>query len=151
MLDQFVQTLTTECLEVLFHVSLRGLAPVTDCHGHEFVVVTTGAGLEQVSASLIDRSNQESDAEGSLAGVASLDLRLFADLDDKTLAGVVAAVSVLVVEALVSHELGEEASICGHTRDNDAHVVIDLEDFLLVACQIMRRFLEADKDLAYFG
>ena len=59
-----------------------------------------------MSASLIDGTNQQSDAEGPLSWVVGLDLALLADLGDEALTGMLASVGVPIVEALVTHKLG---------------------------------------------
>lgn len=133
MLDESITREAIECLVVLLEVSLGGLVAVTDGHRNVLVEVSTGAGLEDVSAGLVNRSDEESHTEGSLGGVSSLDLALLANLGDHALAGVLTAVGVPVVEALVAHEFGEEAGICSHSRNNNAHVVVDLKDLLLVS------------------
>jgi hypothetical protein len=78
--------------------------------------------------------------------VGSLDLRLIADFRDQSFAGMSAAVSKKIVQAFVPHKLGQEASVSGHARDDDAHVIIDFKHFLLVACQIMWAFLETNEN-----
>jgi hypothetical protein len=59
----------------------------------------------------------------------------------------VTIMSVPVVEGLASHELAEVASVCSQTGNSDAHVVIDVEDLLLVASQIMWTLLQGYKNL----
>ncbi len=54
-----------------------------------------------------------------------------------------------VVEAFVAHEPGQETSVGSHTRDNDAHVLINLKHFFLEAGQVVRALFEAKKYL-YF-
>ena len=57
------------------------------------------------------------------------------------------AINIAEVEASIAHELGKETSIGGHTRDANTHMCINLEDFLLVHCQIVWTLFETDKDL----
>jgi len=54
----------------------------------EFVEVTTGASFEQMSASSVDGTDEQANAEGSLGRGAGLSLGFLLNLNDKTLARV---------------------------------------------------------------
>ena len=95
-----------------------------------------------MSAGLVNCANEESDAKRSLMSLRSLVLCLLLDGSDETLAGVLRTEGVGVVEASVAHELGQEASICSHSRDSDSHVRVDFKDFLLMHCQVMRTLFQ---------
>ena len=101
----------TKLLEIALKVGLSRLAFVTDCHSHVLVVVARGTRLEQVSASLVDRSDKETHTEGTLVWMASLSLGLLANDRDETLCGLLRPIDIRVVEAGVAHELRQEASI----------------------------------------
>jgi len=90
-----------------------------------------------VSSSLINRTDEETNTEGTLAGVSSLNLALLANLSDEALTGMETTVGVPVVEALVAHKFGQEASVSSHTRNANAHMSVDLKYFFLMVCQIM--------------
>ena len=97
-----------------------------------------------MSSCLIDSSDQKADSEGSLIWMACLSLGLLADDGDETLARVLRSIDVLVVEASISHEFGEESGICSHARNDDAHMGVDLEDLLLVNGQVMGALLQSN-------
>ena len=52
-----------------------------------------------------------------------------------------------IVKALSAHVLAQVACVSGETSDSNTHMVINVEDFLLVARQIMWGLLQRDKDL----
>ena len=147
MLDKLLPRELSERLVVLLEVGLRGLRTSSDGHSDVLVVVARGACLEQVCTCLVNGADQQTNSEGSLCGVEGLDLRLLGDLADQSLSGMMAVMSVPVVEALASHELAEETSISGEASNGDTHVIIDIEHLLLVACQVMRALLERDENL----
>jgi len=146
--NQIVSTETTESLEVLFEVGLRGLASVADGHSVVLVVVARGASLEQVSPSFINCANKHTNSEGSLCGVRSLNLTLFGNFDDETLGRMLTLMGVPVVEALIAHKFAQETSIGSHTGDHDTHVAVDVKHFLLVRRQVMNAFLQTDDHLS---
>jgi len=81
--------------------------------------------------------------------MASLSLGLLANDGDESLSGLLGAVDVRVVKASIAHELGQETSVSGHSRDANAHVGVDLEDFLLMDSQIVRALFQTNKDLKF--
>ncbi len=56
------------------------------------------------------------------------------------------AVDVLVIEAFVSHPLGQRASVGGESGDADAEMVVDFENFLLVAGEFRDASLQRAED-----
>lgn len=77
----------------------------------------------------------------------SLDLRLLGNLGYQSLSGMMAVVSVPVVEALGSHELAQVASVSSQTSDGNAHVIVDVEDLLLMISEVVGALLERDQHL----
>ena len=74
-------------------------------------------------------------------------LWLLCNFVDESLSWVMAVMSIPIVEALSAHILAQMACVCSETSDSNTHVVIDVEDFFLVACQIMWWLLQGHKDL----
>lgn len=147
VLHKFLPPERCESLIILLKISLGRLRASADCHGKVLVVVAWGACLEQVSASLINGTNQEANTEGSLSWMVSLDLWLLGNLRYQSLSGVVRVVSVPVVQAFSSHELAEVSGVSSQAGNGNTHVVINVEDFLLVTCEVMRALLKGDEDL----
>ena len=143
--NQVICAEALEVVEVLFQVRFSRLAAVTDRHRKVLEVVSAAARFEQVSSALVAGSAQHANTERSFCGVRSLNLTLATDLGDQSLNGVLAFVCVPVVEALVAHELAQEARISSHTRNDDAHVSVDVEHFLLGRCQVIWGFLKTDE------
>jgi hypothetical protein len=85
-----------------------------------------------VGTTLVDTSDKEADTVGSLAVDLSVDLGLFTDHVDEGAEWHSAAVSEAVTEALLLHEVGEDARVGGEASDGDAGVLIDGEELLLV-------------------
>ena len=79
--------------------------------------------------------------------MVSLDLRLLCNFVDQSLSGMMAIMSIPIVEALSTHIFAEVASIGSESSNSDTHVIIDVEDLLLMAGQIMGRLLERDENL----
>jgi hypothetical protein len=79
--------------------------------------------------------------------VAGLVLGLLGDLSNQPLARLLRSINVLIVEASVAHDLGQDTSIGGHSRDADTHVGVDLEHFLLVHGQIVRALFQSKQNL----
>lgn len=84
------------------------------------------------AAALVDARHQESDAVGPLAQMLGVLLGLLAEEVDEVAEGHVAAVGQAVAEALLLHEVGEDAGVRGEAGDGDADVLVDGEEFLLV-------------------
>lgn len=142
VLDQLLLGARGERLKVLLKVGLGRLGARADGHSDVLVVVARGARLEEVSAGFVDAANQEAHTEGPLGGVVSLDRGLLRNLAHQSLRWVMAVMGVPVVQALAAHELAEVASVCSQAGDSDAHVVVNVEHLLLVACQVMRALLQ---------
>ena len=95
-----------------------------------------------MSACLIDGADEKTDTERSLSGMIGLDLRLFGDLGNQSLSGVMRVMSVPIVQAFSSHKLAEISGISSETSDGDAHMIIDVEDLLLMTSEVMRALLQ---------
>ena len=85
----------------------------------------------------VDGADEETNTEGSLGWMSGLDLTLLGNGGNESLCWVLASIDILIVDASVHHELAEETSISGHTRDNDTHVIINFENLLLVDSQVV--------------
>lgn len=83
-------------------------------------------------ARLVDAGNQQAHAVGALAVHLGVDLGLFANHVDECADGHGAAVRQSVAEALLFHEVGEDAGVGGQTGDSDADVFVNVEEFLVV-------------------
>ena len=68
----------------------------------------------------------------------SLDLRFLGNLAYESFSWVMAVMSIPVVKALSAHELAQVASISGQASNGNTHMIINIEDFLLMASQIVR-------------
>jgi hypothetical protein len=112
------------------------------------IVVSRWAGLEKVSASLVHSSDEKPNTKWSLGRVSGLDLCLSCNLSDQSLGRVVTAVREPEVEALYAHKLAQESGISCHARYDNSHMLIDVEDLLLMNGQIMGSSLKANKNLA---
>mmetsp|Transcript_9776 Transcript_9776/g.13241 ORF Transcript_9776/g.13241 Transcript_9776/m.13241 type:complete len:228 (-) Transcript_9776:12-695(-) len=145
MLDKIFPAKRGEVLVVSFEVGLGTLASISNGHSMVLVVVGRGASLEEVGASLVDGSDEKADAEWSFGWVASLHLTLLGNLTDKSLSRLIGLMGIRVINALITHELAKETSISSHTRDGDTHVLIDLENLLLMECQIVLTLFQTDK------
>jgi len=73
--DQLVESGSGELSQVVLEVGPRRLRPRPDGVGLIFIVISTGAGLEEVRAVLVDARNEQSHSVGSFGGVLGLDLR----------------------------------------------------------------------------
>lgn len=100
-----------------------------------------------MGTSFINRADKKAYTEGSLGGMISLDLRLLGNFGNETLSGVMTVMSVPVVEAFRAHELAEVASVSGQTSDGNTHVIINVEDLLLMAGEVMRALLKGNENL----
>jgi len=113
--DQIIERGIFERLEVLLKVGLRGLAPVSNCHGVVLVIISRRACLEQVSTVLVNASQKEANTKRTLGRMACLDLGLAGNFSNNPLGRMLALVSVPVVETFISQKLGKETSICSHS------------------------------------
>ena len=68
----------------------------------------------------------------------SLDLRFLGNLANESFSRVMAVMSIPVVKALSAHELAQVPSISGQASNGNTHMIINIEDFLLMASQIVR-------------
>ena len=98
-------------------------------------------------ARFVDGSNEQAHSEGSLCWVSSLHLGLGCNFGNESLSWVLTAVSVPVVKALGAHVSAEKASVSCHAGDHNAHMLVNLEHFLLMDCELMRSFLQSTKHL----
>ena len=74
--DQLVESGSGELSQVVLEVGPRRLRPRPDGVGLVFIVISTGTGLEEVRAVLVDAGDEQSDAVGPFGGVLGLDLGL---------------------------------------------------------------------------
>lgn len=100
-----------------------------------------------MSACFINGTDKKTDTERSLGWVVGLDLGLLCDFVDESLGGMMAVMSVPVIEAFGTHVFAKMASIGSESSNSDTHVIINVEDLFLMAGQIMRRLLERDENL----
>lgn len=100
-----------------------------------------------MSSGFVTGADKESDTEGSLGGMAGLNSALPCNLCNESLSGMMAVVSVPVIEALASHELAQISSVSSQSSDSNAHVIINVEHLLLVRGEVVRGLLERNKDL----
>jgi len=100
-----------------------------------------------MSAKFINSCNEKADTEWSLGWVTCLGLTLFGKLIDHSLNWVLTVVSVPVVQALVSHEFVNVSGISGKTGEHHAHVVIDVEDLLLMGGKIIWGHFQSNQHL----
>ena len=98
-------------------------------------------------SSLVYCSNKETNTEWSLGWVSSLDLTLPTNSSNQPFAWMSTAIDIRVVEACVAHEFGQETSISCHSRNANAHVIIDSKHFFLVIGQIVRTLLQTHQNL----
>ena len=90
---------------------------------------------------LVNRANEHADTEWPLGWMTSLDLTLLSNSSYESFAWVFASIDILIVEAGISHEFAEEAGISCHSRDHDAHMLINFEKLFLMNCQIVGTLL----------
>jgi len=90
-----------------------------------------------VGALLVYSGNEETDTERPLRGVACLGLTLLGQLVDHSLNGMLAVVSVPVVQRFLPHESINIPSVCGKATESYAKVVITVEDLLLVRSEVI--------------
>mmetsp|Transcript_31559 Transcript_31559/g.79823 ORF Transcript_31559/g.79823 Transcript_31559/m.79823 type:complete len:301 (+) Transcript_31559:309-1211(+) len=142
LLHQRVQAHGGEALKLALQVGLGGLGARADGDGVVLVVVAGGAGLEHVRPARVVARHQQAHAVRPLPGALRAHLRLVRDLPHEAADGQRGLVHKAVVDALVAHVARQDAPVRGQPRDGDAHVVVHLEDLLLVAGQLARRALE---------
>mmetsp|Transcript_18488 Transcript_18488/g.39564 ORF Transcript_18488/g.39564 Transcript_18488/m.39564 type:complete len:204 (+) Transcript_18488:249-860(+) len=146
MLDEPLRVRGLEALEVFFQVGLGRCTAASDRHGVVLVVVAAWACFEKVRSLIIDTSHQHADSVGSLAGLLCLLLRHVGNLQHQSTDHHGVVVDESVVQALVSHVLGQHTSVCCQPRDADAHVLVDLHDLLLVMSQLGLSLLVGGQD-----
>lgn len=132
MTDQLLATAVGEGLQVLLQVCARHLAAGANGESDHLLGHAAGLELEQVRAMVVDAGDQKTDTVGSLAVVLRVDLRLGSNHVDEGPHGHVAAVREAVAEALLLHEVGEDARVRGETGDGDADMFVDGKELLLV-------------------
>ena len=147
MVNEVFDATATEALEVLLEVGLGGLASVADGECLVLVVISGGAGLKEMSAGLVNTADKETNSERAFARVERFELGLSRNFSDNTFARVLRLVGVPVVEAFTSEELGQETCISCHSGNNDAHMVINFEDLLLMGGKIMGAHFKTDQHL----
>ena len=101
--DQSIGVHTTERLKVTFQVGLGRLTLVADGVCDVLEVVARGACLEQMCASLVNAGHEKSHTIWALVRVARFCLRLAADSLDKSLAWMLRAINVRIVQTRVAH------------------------------------------------
>lgn len=107
MTDEFFPVEGLEGGVVLFKVGLSRLATCTNSHGFIFIVVSRWACFKEMSASLINRSNQEANTKRSLGWIACLYLTLFSNFTNQSFSWMLAIMCVPIVHALSSHVFAE--------------------------------------------
>lgn len=114
VLNQIIGTQVSERLVILLKVGLCRLITISNRDCVILIVVARRACLKKVSACLVNCANKQTDAEGTFSRMSSLDLALSGDFGDQPLSGMVAAVRIPVVKALLAHKLAEEPCVCSH-------------------------------------
>jgi hypothetical protein len=147
VLDKLFPAELLELREMLFKVGLCRLASGSNGHGSVLIVVCRRASLEKMSSSLVIRADKESNSVRPLGARDSLDLRPSLNFIDKSLSGMLALVDEVVVQALSSHEVADNSGIGCQASNGNSHMVVDVENFLLMRGEFVRRFLERNKNL----
>ena len=133
MLNQLFPTQRGETIEVLLQVGLSRLVPRANSHSNVFIVIRRRVGLEKVGARFVNPSHEETHSKGPLRRVTGFDLTFLSYFIDESLSGVVASVSVPIVEALVPHEFAQVPPISCQACYRNARFGVDIEHFLLVS------------------
>lgn len=132
MLHQFFPRTIGKVVNVSLEVRSRHLAAGANGKRHHLLRHARGLEIKQVRACLVDAGNQQADTVGALAVHLGVDLGLFANHVDECADGHGAAVRQSVAQALLLHEVGEDAGVGSQTGDGDADVFVNVEEFLVV-------------------
>jgi len=146
MLHQLFQLALPEVVEELLQVGPGCLGPGSNSHCSAVIVVSAGAGLEDVWALVVIACHKESNAIGPLSISLSANLHFVAQISDHTGDWQRCVMAISRVEALVAHPPRDCSGISGESGDGHANMVIDGKDLFLMTGKFTAGSLERNKD-----
>lgn len=132
MLNKLLSRAVGEGVDVSLQVCSGHLTACANGKGHHLLRHARGLKLEQMGAALVHSGNEKTNTVRPLSVNLGVDLGLLANHVDEGAERDGAAVGESMAEALLLHEVGENASIGGKAGNGDAGMFVDVKEFLLV-------------------
>lgn len=131
---------------MFFEIGPPALRSGANGRGITFVDIPRGTGLEYVRTVLVERRQQQSHSVRTTNVGLRRALMPIGQIGRQSTGGHTRAVDVFVIEAFVPHPFGQGARVGGESRDADAEMIVDFENFLLMAGEFRDGTFERPED-----